>query len=275
MAKKNKNAQGADGTMPQQNDPMSRFGVKTDSKKVKKREALIRILVIILVILLLFLSIMFACSSYVNKAGDFTVTMDKDAYNMGIVLSETPDFKNASRFLAGDKCENMADCTYNWLPDDIDQIDGSHNRSNGQEFLAYTFYVKNAGEVDVKYNAQIVLDSVALGADEAMRVMVFKNGDPTIYAKPKKGTTDEFEDNIDSSGAVQYTIHENFLSSTTVMEDEEAEFMVDDVDKYTVVVWLEGWDPECVNKILGGEIKMSMRFWCEALDDGDGSSAEQ
>ncbi len=274
MAKKNKNVQPESEAQLQANDRMSRYGVKTDSKKVKKREALIRILVIILVILLLFLSIMFACSSYVNKAGDFTVTMDKDAYNMGIVLSETPDFKNATRFLAGEQCENMADCTFQWLPDDIDQIDGSHNRSNGQEFLAYTFYVKNAGNVDVKYNAQIVLDSVALGADEAMRVMVYKNGEPTIYAKPKKGTTDKLEDNKDSNGIIQYTVDENFVSNTKVMQNEVEEFAVNDVDKYTVVVWLEGWDPECVNKILGGEIKMSMRFWCDEIGEGDGSSQQ-
>ncbi len=272
MAKKNKNTQPADAAMPQQNDQMNRYGVKSVSKKVKKREILIRILVIILVILLLFLSVMFACSSYVNKAGDFTVTMDKDAYNMGIVLSETPNFKEASRFLTGEKIENMADCTYKWLPLDIDQIDGSHNRSNGNEFLAYTFYVKNEGEVDVRYTTEIVIDSVALGADEAARVMVFKNGEQTIYAKPQKGTTDKLEENKDSSGEVQYEIDKNFISNTTVMQEKNDEFKVGDVDKYTVVIWFEGWDPECVNKILGGEIKMSMNFWCEQLDDGDGSS---
>ena len=270
MAKKNKNVPADDNI--QANDPMSRYGVRTDSKKVKKREALIRILVIILVLLLLFLSVMFACSSYVNKAGDFTVTMDKDAFNMGITLSETPDFKNPTRFLAGEKCENMADCTFAWLPDDIDDIDGSHNRSNGQEFLAYTFYVKNAGEVDVEYKAQIVIDSVALDVDEAMRVMVFRNGEPTIYAKPQNGTTDMLEKNLDDNGVSRYSVDKNFVSNTKIMENRIEPFKAGEIDKYTVVVWLEGWDPECVNRILEGEIKMSMKFWCEELDESDGSS---
>ena len=87
MAKKKKEDQApSDEALQEYDDRMSKYGVKTESKKVKKREALIRILVIILVILLLFLSIMFACSSYINTAGDFTVTMDKDAFNMGITL---------------------------------------------------------------------------------------------------------------------------------------------------------------------------------------------
>lgn len=267
MAKKDKKDQAPNEEALQYDDRMSKYGVKTDSKKVKKREALIRILVIILVILLLFLSIMFACSSYVNKAGDFTVTLDKDAYIMGLSLSETKDFKNPTRFLAGTKCENMSECTLEWLPDDIDDIDGSHNRSNDQEFMAYTFYVKNAGQVDVGYYASIKIDSVALDVDEAMRVMVFRNGEPTIYAKPKKGTVNIMENN-----ERHYDIDKNFLANDKVMDVTEEDFKVGDVDKYTVVIWLEGWDPECVDDIMDGEVKLSMNFVAHELDSSDGSA---
>lgn len=274
MAKKKKNAQPSEVAMTQEYDAMGRYGVKSESKKVKKREALIRILTIVLVLMLLFLSLMFACSSYVNKAGDFTVTMDKDAYNMGIILSETKDFKQSSRFLTGEKCVDMLDTTLEWLPDDLDDIDGSHNNTNGQSFLAYTFYVKNAGNVDVDYSAEILIDSVSLGVDEAMRVMVFHNGEPTIYAKPQQGTTDKREENLNDNGENVYDVDKNFVSNTKVMENEVKMFRPGDIDKYTVVVWLEGWDPECVNKILEGEIKMSMKFLCEEAEGSDGSSAK-
>ena len=274
MAKKKKNAQPSEVAMTQEYDAMGRYGVKSESKKVKKREALIRILTIVLVLMLLFLSLMFACSSYVNKAGDFTVTMDKDAYNMGIILSETKDFKQSSRFLTGEKCVDMLDTTLEWLPDDLDDIDGSHNNTNGQSFLAYTFYVKNAGNVDVDYAAEILIDSVSLGVDEAMRVMVFHNGEPTIYAKPQQGTTDKREENLNDNGESVYDVDKNFVSNTKVMENEVKMFRPGDIDKYTVVVWLEGWDPECVNKILEGEIKMSMKFLCEEAEGSDGSSAK-
>ena len=36
-------------------------------------------------------------------------------------------------------------------------------------------------------------------------------------------------------------------------------------DKYTVVIWLEGEDPECVDSIKGGEIEYKMIF--ETIDD--------
>ena len=55
MAKRDKKNQlPGDGNVPEQ-DRMSRYGVRRESKKVKKREAVIRILLIILVLLLIFL----------------------------------------------------------------------------------------------------------------------------------------------------------------------------------------------------------------------------
>ena len=39
------------------------------------------------------------------------------------------------------------------------------------------------------------------------------------------------------------------------------------VDKVTVVIWLEGDDPECVNAILGGEMKMHMNIIEEHVEE--------
>ena len=71
MAKRDKKNQlPGDGNVPEQ-DRMSRYGVRRESKRVKKREAVIRILLIILVLLLIFLSVMFGCSSYINERREY------------------------------------------------------------------------------------------------------------------------------------------------------------------------------------------------------------
>ena len=31
-------------------------------------------------------------------------------------------------------------------------------------------------------------------------------------------------------------------------------------DKYTVVIWLEGNDPDCIDELIGGTLKLSMDF---------------
>ena len=45
------------------------------------------------------------------------------------------------------------------------------------------------------------------------------------------------------------------------------EFLVGYVDKYTVVIWLEGDDPECVDRIVGGSMKFDMSIDADGEDD--------
>ena len=40
--------------------------------------------------------------------------------------------------------------------------------------------------------------------------------------------------------------------------DVTENFKVGDIDKYTVVIWVDGPDKECDNSLIGGEIKMHM-----------------
>ena len=39
------------------------------------------------------------------------------------------------------------------------------------------------------------------------------------------------------------------------------------IDKFTIVIYLEGEDPDCLNNIIGGEIKMRMDIREEHVDD--------
>ena len=244
------------------NGNMGKYSVKTSSKKINKREALIRILTIILIILLLLLFGLFACSTYITS-GNFTVTTNADAYNAGIALSETSDFANPERILEGSKFENMREGTYPLLPSDVDKYEGSKNflTEDGMYYFSYSFYVKNTGTDDAGYNAKLNIDSVTQGADEAVRVMVIVNGSGTVYAKPQLGTNSVLEEYADK----------NFASNRLVASVANENFKAGDMDKITVVIWFEGDDPECVDDILEGEIKFSMDInVIEELDNGCG-----
>ena len=43
-------------------------------------------------------------------------------------------------------------------------------------------------------------------------------------------------------------------------------FMPGAIHKYTIVVWLEGNDLECIDSILGGEMKMIMTIGEDNID---------
>lgn len=251
MAKKNK--KGADNQDPQleaneNNDQMGKYSVKTNSKKVNKREALIRVLTIILIILLLFLFGLFACTTYI-KSGNFTVTASSEAFNAGLALSETKDFSNPQRILEGSKYEEMREGTYPLIPEDVDQYEGSKNfNEGGMYYFTYSFYVKNTGTDDAGYSAKLNLDSVTEGADEALRVMIIKDGKRITYGKPRLGTNNVLEVYADK----------NFVSNRLVATVTNDNLKAGDMEKITVVLWFEGEDPECVNDILEGEVKLSM-----------------
>jgi len=220
------------------------FAVRVTARSVRRRNILLKIFIVVLLIVILLLGTLYALSSFVNKAGNFTVWIPDEDVNQ-IALSDTPDFENSSTMLEADIIDQMDNITKSWMPDNLDEVDGCHN---GDEYIAYTFYLKNAGKNEIDYLASIDIHAVTLEADNAVRVMVIKNGEETVYAKAQKGSTEPEPDTI------------AFLSNTKVLENTTEGFEPGEVDKYTVVIWLEGNDPECVDNIRGGVVKMSMNF---------------
>ncbi|MGN0172566.1 MAG: hypothetical protein ACI39E_07260 [Acutalibacteraceae bacterium] len=227
-------------------DPLHKLTVKRTGKQIMRLQMLIRVTAVIVSALFLFVLLMYLFSLFSTKAGRFTVRTNDGA--RGLILSETADFEFVSAKLEADPVDQMDNITYSWMPTDLNDTDGSHN---GDNYLAYTFYVKNTGTEDIAYHASLDIEWVKKNVDEAVRVMLYRNGEPTVYAK--SGKTGEAE--IDPEWTTV-----PFVNAATVTELQNEAFAVGDIDKYTVVVWLEGEDPECVDDILGGELKMSMSF---------------
>lgn len=222
-----------------------KFYVRVTGDKLYKRKILIRILLIIVASLLLFLSIVYAGLYLVNEVGNFTVNLDPNLKaTQHIEVSQYKDFSKTSLTLRADALDYMDNISELWLPDDIDaDYDGPHN---GQEYIAYTFYVRNRGEEKAEYQAIINVLSVINNVDEAVRVGVYYNGNKTVYAKKQK------DKNEPEPGTT------SFVSYNTVMKQNVFELQPGQIDKYTIVIWLEGDDPQCTNDIQGGEMKLKM-----------------
>ena len=88
--------------------------------------------------------------------------------------------------------------------------------------------------------------------------MVFLNGNKTVYAKINSYTK-EPEDGT-----------KVFYSKDEAVLEQRKDFKPGDIDKFTVVIWLEGDDPDCVDAILGGEIKMHMEMREEHKEQENG-----
>ncbi len=204
--------------------------------------------------MLLLVAVLFIIAFMQEKMGNFTINLNRlELYRKGIAISADGDFTDPTARLTANTVQDATNISMEDLPENLDEIDGDHN---GRNYMAYTYYVRNAGKEDVGYKAIITLDSAAKGAEEAVRVAVWKNGKRTVYAEP-------------ATGGGKETGCENFVKHDVVCEYTEEEFLVGNVDKYTIVIWMEGDDPECVDSIVGGSVEFSMNI--DALSDDNTS----
>ncbi|MCR5292066.1 MAG: hypothetical protein K6E28_04140 [Eubacterium sp.] len=215
--------------------------------EVKRHVILTRILALLIGVLVAIIAVAYAISYFYDKFGSFTVKVNKyDMAKQGLCLSETPEYEHTISSLNAGIVYDMTNISGNDLPANIDKINGSHN---GQNYIAYTFYLINAGEDTLSYEGEMYMENVTNGVDEAIRVAIYQNGEKTVYGKTK------------STGAGKESdCDEEFLASTVVMRTQKEGFEPKDRDKYTVVIWLEGNDPECLDDIIGGTIKFGMKF---------------
>ena len=202
--------------------------------------------------LLLAVAVLFIAAFAQEKMGNFTINLNRlELYRKGISIADNGDFDGATARLVANTVQDATNISIDDIPTDVDGIDGGHN---GKNYMAYTYYVRNAGKEDLGYIASITLDSCAKGAEKAVRIAVYQNGERIVYAAPANdgGTEDGCE---------------NFLSDKIVCQYENKDFLVGNVDRYTIVIWMEGDDPDCVDAIIGGSVQFSMSIDADYDDD--------
>ena len=202
--------------------------------------------------MLLLVAVLFIFAFMQEKMGNFTINLNRlELYRKGISIADNGDFDGATARLTASTVEDATNISIDDLPEDIDDLDGSHN---GKNYMAYTYYVRNAGKEDLGYKASITLDSCAKGAEKAVRVAVWRNGERVVYAAPAA-------DGGEENGC------KNFKSDDVVCTYTEKKFLVGNVDRYTIVIWMEGDDPECVDSIIGGSVEFSMKIDADYKDE--------
>ena len=98
--------------------------------------------------------------------------------------------------------------------------------------------------VPVEY--AINISNVTNGLDEAIRIRLYVDGEYTNYAKVKSdGTGPE-------RGA------QEFYNDTIAVYRRIENFAPQEIIKFTVVIWLEGNDIDCLDWMIGGKLKADM-----------------
>ena len=221
------------------------YAVEEAEEQTRSSKLIKKILITILTILLILL-ILWLVSIFITLYGDLVISTDRSLRENGIQLCAEESFKDPAIQLSAPKVQDATNITYDWLPKNLDKKDGAHN---GENYLAYTFYLRNGGKNTLDYTGTMELTGTANGMDEAIRVMIYKNGEELIYAKGTKANREKAE-----KGTIAW------LDDTTIMQTKTKDFAPGSIDKYTVVIWIEGNDLECTNDVLGGYIRSRILF---------------
>ena len=220
--------------------------LRRTAKEVKDYRVNIRVLSIVLSLLLVLTILVYLVAVLYRNSGRFSVNIDKyEMTKYGLSLSESRELTYMRSQLNAKISEKMTNISEKSIADNVDMIDGEHN---GRDYIAYTFYLVNAGEQELSYDYEVKYSNVTNSLDEAIRLRLYIDGDPTLYAKtrsdgggPEPGTTEFYSNNVMARGRI------NSLKPG-------------EVTKYTVVIWLEGNDPDCIDWLIGGMMKVEMEM---------------
>ncbi|MBQ9468200.1 MAG: hypothetical protein IJU52_04250 [Clostridia bacterium] len=242
-------------------------GLRRTAREIKNYRILMKILPAVAAILALLIVIVYIITVLYNKYGSFTVMVNKyDGAEYGLTLSENRDFFNRTSRLNSKASEEITNiCGYN-LPENFDTDVGGVKHHDGDDFVAYTFFVMNAGTKIIDVDYQMIIVNMTKDIEEAVRVRVYIDGVKTDYARPRLTPRRDSQGNViyNSKGEPdfkeEHICDEMFYSDHVVLEGLWEQYQPGAIKRVTVVIWLEGDDDQCKDNIIGGEFKVDMNF---------------
>ena len=98
--------------------------------------------------------------------------------------------------------------------------------------------------------------------DSILRFMIIEDGSQTIYAKAREdaGHIGEPEEIIATDGVTSLGQTTPFANDEIIVSKIYTDLTVSQSVKYTLVMWLDGWDAQQTNDMLGGLLKLSLNF---------------
>lgn len=235
--------------------------------------------------LLLVLTTFFVMSLITKMRGHFTINMNNELFQEGFSVSESPSFLKPSSYLYSTPLEGAMCISIMEISEDLLKTNGYYH---GQDYFAFTFYIRNDGKSTVDYEWDVSVNSESKNVSSAAWVMIFEDDEMTLHAKAKPDGSPEVLPGMDdklhgysrlpfgeyakypdtqfevidkNSTIPSYRLYpEPFKSDIVVATGRQEVVKPEEMHKYTVVLWIEGDDPDCTNDLVGGHFGLEMNF---------------
>ena len=201
----------------------------------------LKVLVLSIVIILMLVMVI------TKNTSTLSINLDSSAVEKGIMLSEQLPLSGNDDYKVILKATPIVEAwniSGDWIPDDVHTVDGNNST---EEYLAYSFYVVNRGRADVNLIFSVNVERAAKRLDETIRVKIFfDDNEPNVYAKLALDGTPE-------PGTIPFETNNSIIGVIGSMKPEE-------YTRVSIIVWIEGDDPDTTNDKIGGSISLNATF---------------
>jgi hypothetical protein len=203
---------------------------------------------------------------YGQNSGNFVMSVDEDAFKRGIAISDSSTFETMNRWLTADPVEDVRDTTLQHIDlFEIINAEGAYKETRSN-YLAYTFFLRNVGSETTPVDYEVVITNQSKNIAEAIRVMIIVDGQvaydeqgiryiecesKTMYQAPDK------HDIVYKDYLQDFTL---FKSTDIICSERIFDIRPEQTKKISVVMWLEGEDPECIETLASAKIKITMNL---------------
>ncbi len=240
--------------------------LRRQASEVRNYRMLRRLIPAILSVIAVLIALAYVVSVMYTKFGSFTISVNKyHVLQYGLSLSEDRYFLTPTARLDCKASEEMTNIDGTTLDElDLGAVDGN---DSGENYLCYTFYCKNTGKEILSYEYGINIASMTMDIEKAVRIRLITNLNGELDHKTDYARSAGVDD---QGNAIPEPNTTPFFNKTTVVKDIVNDFKPNDVMKYTVIIWLEGNDPDCVDSVIGGVMKIDMKFSVMSVSDTEG-----
>lgn len=242
-----------------------------------------KLIAALLTVLLLLVATVTIVTLYGLHTGGFTMSVSDELANTGVKLYEKEDGEGVTE-LNGPSLSSVQPIAQPQIQEQYVYNNGGgvyspNYNSNGDpvgDYVGYTFFLKNAGNVSCDIQSRIRISDVDKKMDEAVRVWVFTTrGDDVdengiIY---QKADAVEKDYSKITTAFGDYRATTNFETNTDIKTDVYLDVQPEEVIRISIILWVEGEDPDCTNELFGldenatsaediegGSIKIAMSF---------------
>lgn len=251
------------------------------NKKIRaasKRRTATTVIIIFLICALLLTGAAWGTIAFID-ANSMRVVVEKN--NVGdISISKTADFSSPSTVLKMNGPEDISNITYDWiLKDELFGKEGDHH---GNNYIAYSFFLKNVSDSDILFKSSIMLNYVSKDIERAVRIVVIEDEEKaTCYAVTRSDGSPEYiaydtdsketqkplplgdsrlDELLGTNVTTPFSTDEPKDNNVLVFESADTFLAVEEVKKFTVLIWLEGSDSDCVDSIIGAKVNFEYNF---------------